>query len=353
MGVCYATSKDGLAWVKPELGLVEFNGSTKNNIVFRNPHGVGVMKDPRDPDPTRRYKMFGKSGEPGEMSVAFSADGLRWSKMTPCPGIKAAGDTHNNAFWAEELGKYVGITRMWAPKAGRIVGRCESADFVTWTRAVEVMRGLESESHRQTYAMPVFRYANVYLGLVMLINTKTDLVDCELTWSPDTVHWERVCPGTPLIPRGPEGSYDWGCVYAAAYPVVLDDEIRLYYGGNNNRHTTWRDGFFCLARLRPDGFACMATTASGTPATIITKPIECVGKRLCVTADAAGGSLRVAVMDAKGYDLNNVQPITSDVTDAPVTWKGGRDLSTFVGKPIRLRFELTSARLYTFSFSGT
>ena len=32
MGVCYATSKDGLIWDKPELGLVEFEGSKKNNM---------------------------------------------------------------------------------------------------------------------------------------------------------------------------------------------------------------------------------------------------------------------------------------------------------------------------------
>jgi len=30
---CYATSKDGVTWVKPKLGLVEFNGSKDNNII--------------------------------------------------------------------------------------------------------------------------------------------------------------------------------------------------------------------------------------------------------------------------------------------------------------------------------
>jgi hypothetical protein len=35
MGVCYATSKDGIVWEKPELGIVEFDGSKRNNIVFR------------------------------------------------------------------------------------------------------------------------------------------------------------------------------------------------------------------------------------------------------------------------------------------------------------------------------
>jgi len=61
--------------------------------------------------------------------------------------------------------------------------------------------------------MPVFRYANIYLGLAMIFNARTDLVDCELAWSPDTVHWHRVCPGTLSVaaregtifaePRGP------------------------------------------------------------------------------------------------------------------------------------------------------
>ncbi len=353
MGVCYATSKDGLAWTKPELGIVEFDGSKKNNIVYRGPHGMGVMKDSRDQDPARRYKMFGRGSERGRMGVSFSSDGLHWTKMTPCPEINAAGDTHNNAFWAPELGKYVGITRLWGPKVGRVVGRCESADFVKWTRAVDVMHCLPAEPHRQTYAMPVFRYANVYLGLVMLLNTKTDLVDCELTWSPDTVHWERVCPGTPIIPRGPEGSYDCGCVYAAACPIVRDGEIRLYYGGNNGPHTTWRDGFFCLARLRPDGFAGMTVTGHGRRGTIVTKPIACSGRRLCVSADAAGGAVRVGVVDAEGLGLDDAVPVSADVTDTAVRWKGGGDLSRWVGKSVRLRFELESATLYAFSFADT
>ena len=67
----------------------------------------------------------------------------------------------------------------------------------------------------------------------MMFNTETDLVDCELAWSSDTVQWERVCPGTPLIPRGPDGSFDWGCVYGAAYPFLKDGRLQAYYGGSN------------------------------------------------------------------------------------------------------------------------
>jgi len=60
MAICYAVSKDGVKWEKPELGLVEFEGSKQNNILWRGPHGAGVMKDLRDPDPARRYKAFFK-----------------------------------------------------------------------------------------------------------------------------------------------------------------------------------------------------------------------------------------------------------------------------------------------------
>ena len=34
---CYAESRDGIRWTKPDLGLVEFQGSTRNNIVWTGP----------------------------------------------------------------------------------------------------------------------------------------------------------------------------------------------------------------------------------------------------------------------------------------------------------------------------
>ena len=347
MGLCYATSEDGTAWEKPALGIVDFEGGGANNLVMRQVHGAGVFRDTRDPDPGRRYKMlFHAEG----MSVAASPDGLHWSPPVPCPEIAAAGDTHNNVLWDERSRTYVGITRLWAD-GQRIVGRTESPEFRTWTKATEVLRGLDPRL--QTYAMPVFRYANVYLGLVMIFDTETDLVDCELAWSPDTVQWARVCPGTPLISRGPKGSCDSGCVYAAAYPVVRDDEIRLYYAGSDGPHTDWRKGSLCLARLRPDGFVGMEPAGPSSIGTVITQPVRCLGADLQVSADAAGGSLRVAVLAVDGLQLEDCEPIRADVTDGVVRWRGGRTLAALKGKPVRLQFELKSARLYAFGFADS
>ena len=82
MGICYATSKDGINWEKPDLGLIEYNGSKKNNIVWRGPHGAGVFKDMHEKDPAKRYKVIFQG-----VFVSFSADGIHWSEKTKVNGV--------------------------------------------------------------------------------------------------------------------------------------------------------------------------------------------------------------------------------------------------------------------------
>ena len=347
MAICYAVSKDGIQWEKPELGLVEFEGSKQNNIVWRGPHGAGVFKDLRDPDPARRYKTLFKGGR---ISVASSADGIHWGKAILCPEADVAGDTHNNALWAPTLGKYVGITRTWGEQ-GRQVARIESDDFLKWTKAKVVLEGLD-KGH-QTYAMPVFFHGGVYLGLVAIIYPKEDRVWTELTWSPDTLQWNRVCPGTPLIANSEkEMAYDWGCVYAGAYPVFLEDETRIYYGGSDWHHGNWRNGFLCMATLRPDGFASYGPIESNKPALITTTAVVCTGDKLRLSADVPeGGSIKVTVLDRQNKELAEGEPIARTVTDAVVRWNKGFSWEELKGKEIRLRFELRDAQLYSFAFS--
>ena len=347
MGVCYATSPDGIAWTKPLMDVVMWKGA-KSNIVVRGPHGAGVFKDLHEKDPKRRYKMFFKGRR---ISVAFSPDGIRWSKAIQCPEINVAGDTHNNAFWAPTLGKYVGITRTWG-SGRRQVARTTSADFLKWTPAKVVLQG--DDRNLQTYAMPTFFHGGVYLGLIMVHNQKADRVHCELAWSADTVKWHRVQEGTPLIANSAKkGAYDWGCAYAAAVPVFLPNEIRLYYGGSDGLHTGWRNGFFCLATLRPDGFAGYEPTDDETKAVITTRTITSAGSALRITADVRrGGSLRVTVINAErsldSIPLATGKRVTKTVTDESVTFVRGK-LSA--GNKVILQFRLHKAKLYSFSFA--
>jgi hypothetical protein len=284
------------------------------------------------------------------LSVAFSADGIHWGKAISCPEADSAGDTHNNAFWAPTLGRYVGITREWGDAFGRQVARTSSADFVNWRKCKIVLEGLDK--NYQTYAMPVFYHGGVYLGLVAIHNQEADRVWTELTWSADTITWNRVLAGTPLIANSEkEGDYDWGCVYAAAYPVFLKDEIRLYYGGSDGYHGSWRNGFFCLATLRPDGFAGYTQIEANKPAKItITSKVHLKGT-LRLSADIGQkGYAKVRVFDERTGLLAESEPLNGNLTDKKVVWRGGFSFDQLGKKSAQIQFEFQDATIYSFSF---
>jgi len=358
MGLCYATSRDGFTWNKPALGLVDYDGSKDNNILWRGggntrskqagPHGAGVFKDTRDSDPARRYKTLLKSES---LSVALSNDGIQWDLPITCPDVNSAGDTHNNAFWAPTLDKYVGITRRWSESFERQVARTSSDDFLSWDRTQVVLQGLDKR--HQTYAMPVFFHAGVYIGFLAIHDQESDRVWAELAWSPDTETWHRVLPGTPFIPNGDnEGDYDWGCVFPAACPVFEKDEIRLYYGGNDGLHTSWRNGYFCLATLRPDGFAGYKASDENEPATVTTAPIYDGKQQLGVSADIPdGGELVAHVLNHEGRLVAESQPLTATVSDVAIRWLDESAFEPHATGQSRLQFVLRGAILYSFSLS--
>lgn len=352
MGLCYAESRDGITWTKPDLGLIEFEGSKKNNLVVRGPHGSGLYFDPHEADPAHRFKLF---YEEHGLTARFSPDGKNWSAAAKLQGIDAVGDTHNNAIWVPSLKKYVGITRLWdRPAKQRLVGRTESPDFVNWTRAVEILRADQGSPESQTYSMPIFEYEGIFLGLATIFHTPTDTVHTELTWSPDTIHWSRIDPGSPVIALGPAGSVDSHCAYAAV-PIFEKDEMRIYYGGSNGPHTGWRNGFFCLATLRPGRFAGFEPKDKGNISTVVTKPARVTSADLRINVNAERGQVRIGVIrtgeTGAALSTDHAVPLKSDALDASCRWNRG-DLHSLVGKEVQLVFELRDdARVYGFRFA--
>ncbi|MHC4657046.1 MAG: HEAT repeat domain-containing protein [Planctomycetota bacterium] len=359
MGVCYAVSKDGIHWEKPELGLVEFNGNKKNNIlmrgyhfkgVFTGPHGAGVIKDLHEPKGSK-------------MSVAFSPDGLHWDLPIECPQIDAHGDTHNNAFWTPDLGKYIGITRLkYGRPSIRQVAWTQSPDFINWTKAEVVLEGVKPRL--QTHDMVVFPTGGVYIGLLGMMdfpNAKSNFhtkQHVELAWSPDSREWHRIQPGTPFIGHSPAKTevygkmpYDWGTIFASA-PIFLDDEVRIYYGACDWYFFDWRKGYLALATLRPDGWAGYEQIAGDKPAIIATAPVVCMGNMLCLCADVGKkGFVKVTVLDKDNRKLAQSKAIKKTVTDARVKWLDRFSFKNLKGKEIQLRFELKNAKLYSFNFN--
>ena len=392
----YATSKDGIQWRKPELEVYLYKGKP-TNIVHWHDHGVGVFKDPRDPDPERRYKIF-CTGRSGRVHVAFSPDGVRWTKLIDTK-ISTSADTHNNAFWDPLAEEYVGITRAFSygrmgydfvdekiPWVGgyvigqRVVARSTSKDFVKWSPPEIVFE--YGHDKRQVYAMPNLYTHGLFLGFPVIFDNagvyREDLAkekgwsrqevtpelepelkdagesNCMwpgLSWSPDAKNWQWVGQrGEALIPLSEDReSIDWGCIFAADAPILLDDEIRIYYSGQPGKHG-WNPGHLCLATLRPDGWAGYEPQERTRLGVVRTIPVTCSGETLCLIADAQGGAVRVEVLDAKGKTLAHSKPLTGNVTSAAVAWADGFRFSEFSGKPIRLQFKIEKAKLYSFSF---
>ena len=135
--ICYATSKDGVTWTKPNLGLVEFKGSKQNNIVELDAPSLwstfAVLHEPDDPDPNRRFKAAYEAKIDGGLRfcVAFSSDGLHWKQSTKnpvAPFLEMAGITKYQGLY------YVsGQALGHRPVIARRVVAFASADFETWS----------------------------------------------------------------------------------------------------------------------------------------------------------------------------------------------------------------------------
>ena len=350
MGVCYAESADGISWQKPDLGLVDYDGSKHNNLVMRSVHGAGVVKDDLDSDSRRRYKSIFQG-----LSVSFSPDGIDWSSPQKI-NCELNGDTHNNVIWVANLNKYVCFTRDWTKTDRKIEGaeskvnhswsrkvaRIESKDFAHWSSSQTVIEGESWEL--QPYSMTVFEYAGIYLGLLAIHDQVADRVWTELAYSVDTLQWHRIdagrafigCSETPL-------DYDYGCVYACIAPVFLEHEVRLYYGGSDWLHFGWRNGCLALATMRPDGFAGYQPNNVKEVGVLTTAPIMYQGEEIKITADIApGGSVEIKLLDIKGDSVGEGKLMRTS-TDAVLIKS-----SAVVASQMRIEFRVRSATIFSF-----
>ena len=351
----YATSKDGLNWVKPELGLVDFKGSSKNNIVCRGLSGAGVIKDELEKLPGRRYKAFYCSNSGYKMR--YSSDGLNWGDEVALPGV-GESDCHANMIWSPELKKYVGILRHYDPipvTGNRKIARTESVDSVTWTKSETIIEGTPQN---QLHDMVIFRDGGVYLGLLGCMNypskeTRNGVRQhIELAWSPDSYKWHRINPGTPFISNSKSNNneygkmpYDWGCVFPSA-PVFVDDEIRIYYGASDWYFFDWRKGGLALATLGKDRWAGYEPLNNNSEAIVTTVPLM-LGNRISVTADVGkGGLISVNVLDSENVTVCS-QLIRTSCTDFSLSFES-KSLDV-AGKKYAIQFKVRGAKVYSFS----
>ena len=360
--LCYATSKGGYVWDRPELDIV-----SGTNIVFdkqENTHGPSVLFDPEDPDASRRYKLMMRPGKTPAIVAYFSSDGIHWRKAQAEPVIRANSDCHIGLYRDPKTGLYQSSYRTDAPD--RRVWRSESEDFLHWTRpllAIEPDAGDPAQT--QFYGMQMTPYGNYVMGWLSMYNTwETDFkwskmdgtMDLDLAYSRDGYCWHRLGQGTRFIPLGEEGSWDGQMLIPSTTPIFLENEIRFYYAGTPHQHRPpyINIGNECIgaASLRPDGF--LALQVGEEWAELLTRPFAIHEAAILINADASRGQIRVEICDEsgqpiEGFRFKDCKPIQADGTALPVQWTSAGDPSKVVRKPIRLRVRAHRADLYSVS----
>lgn len=386
---CLAESKDGIRWTRPSLRLMEFDGSKDNNILwtgkrkaYDESHNFSPFLDenPAAP-PDQRYKAltlarsYDARGERKNVLVAFvSADGIRWKRLREEPVItEGSFDSQNIAFWDRIQARYVCYSRM-TQQGKRSISRCTSADFLQWTKPQLLDFGGTPIEHFYTNAItPYFRAPHLYIGLPMRFvppsernhvgaeRRETDgLSDAVFMASRDGLRWSRtfleafIRPGAdPLNWGGAHGNQTpaWGILQTGP------TEMSVYWSEHyDNYPKTNTIPFLRRGTLRLDGFVSVHAGYSGGEMT--TRPLQFKGKRLVINySTSAVGGVKVEVQDEggkpiPGFALNDSIEIWGDEIERTVAWKGGHDVSRLSGRPVRLRFVMKDADLYSIRFAA-
>ncbi len=345
--VCLAESDDGLQWTRRKVDRYKIEGAPENAAVWEG-RAFKPIFDPRDPDSGRRYK--GMTRVDG-FTPMFSPDGVRWNKASSGAVSQAFDST--SFHWDPVGQKWIASCKIFR-NGKRTRGYAESRDFLHWTDTYPMLATDEKDGPEdQTYALRIFRYESVYVGLLKIYHLDTDRCDVQLVFSRNAKHWERSDRSVFLANAKQPDRYDYGNIDDAGDPIPVGDQLWFYYSGRSTLHQAnpdKPDGSLCLGTLRLDGF--ISLNAGGEEGILVTKPLTLAGDSLYVNADAQGGEIRVEILDAESqepilaYTKANCTPLGADSVRQAISWQDTTGVPR--NQPVRLRFYLRNAKLYSF-----
>lgn len=389
---CYAESRDGIIWKKPELGLFEWDGSKENNIVWKDGRAADnftPFKDTRPGVPKdQQYKAVAYADQRGRAMAAYvSPDGLRWRLLSEKPVLTVGPDTfdsQNVAFWDEHRSEYRAFFRD-KRRAYRTIRTATSKDFFHWSEAEWLEYPDAPRAHLYINQIkPYYRAPHLFIGLparyaeYRSLELLKDLPDAQARQqrAADRKRYGTAITDTLLmssrdgqtfhrwneafIRPGPErpGTWNYGQLFTAwglleTPPPIegMPNELSIYA-----KEGGWTGTESSLRRytLRIDGFVSVQAGVPGGE--LHTKAMMFDGNELSLNiATSAGGHVLVAIHDIDdklidGFGIDDCTPIFGDTLDRTVTWKENPDLSKLAGKPVRLRFVLKDADLYSLQF---
>lgn len=377
--ICYAESRDGIHWKRPNLGIHEYRGSKKNNIVLvhRGSHfdSTSLVYTPWDEEKPYKIMVFQGRWPYQEDLIKkqwgpdfkfgidvhghyawYSKDGIHFQPYKKDEPVFRAGD--RTMCWYDPDAKlYVtsGKSSYHGKRAQRYV---KSKDFVHWDMTNTWMMHADEKDHPrdESEACYGFKYGGQYVGYVEMRRIRKDetRLDWELMVSRDGRRWSRPFR-SPFLPTGPRESWRYQVMKVFANPPIRrDDQLWIYYSGktgtNDPYSGTSPNQALNLARLRLDGFVSVDGGPDG--GVLVTKPMLLKNRHLHLNADASNGEIRVEITDSEGkpipgWSADLCLPIRGDHVDCTVSWKDKESRIPLQKEPVCLVIHLNNASLYS------
>ena len=398
--VCYAESNDAIHWVKPSLGIHEWNGSKDNNILLRSvdkPEEGGFFDNfcvfiDTNPacDPSEKYKALAYMNL-YKLGAYVSADGIHFKHKITFD-IPGHFDSQNVCSWDEKTGKYVAYVRVIhsAPpddlNAGiRGTQKIVSDDFINWSEP-EIIKFNDNDEY-PLYTNSIRRYyrnPDIFVGFPVRYMERSEwndsfeqlcgkearlakmkfhkrysltVTDCIFMCSRDDLHWDKYDEAIFRPGMEFEGNWTYGNCFN---PYFMEEtvgeygnkEISLYVSeyysdavllgnGKGMCDKTYRYTF------RRDGFASFKAKYSG--AKVVTKPFVFEGDELYINfSTSARGSVYITIKDSDGNTAKTCE-LFGDSDERRVKLENAL-VSDFSGKTVTMEFEMKDAKLYSFTF---
>lgn len=331
---CYAESKDGVNWVKPNLGLFEWEGSKDNNIIWlgKGTHNFTTFRDDNPAAPAAaRYKALG--GTAGGLMAFQSPDCIHWKPIGEQLVITdGAFDSQNLAFWDAERKEYRAYWRIftkgvttkkdWKPEGFRAIRTATSKDFIVWENQADLTYGEETPSqHLYTNAIQkYFRAPHLFIGFpTRYLPKEGQRVEPVLMTSRDGVRFNRwdeevISEDAPKDRKGNRSNYmTWGMFQLPEKP----GEVSVYATENYYERTPGRVRRF---EYRVDGFVALRGGRKGGE--VLTKMLRYQGQKLRMNYMVReGGSITVEVLDKTGRVIGKSKLLNGDVVDGVIEWE--------------------------------
>ena len=397
--VCYAESRDGIKWIKPALGEFPLLGAVAkqvddplaNNIVWPGSSFSGSFVPFLDTrpgcPPMEKFKAATGDRRVG-LHLFTSPDAITWRKRDKPLFNRGALDSMNVMFWEPRLQKYVVYYRT-VVDGMRAVAMTTSADLHAWSKSVPLEYPGSPRQQMYTNGIhPYHRAPHILFGFPTRYTARkitgqirslepvdlrkelaaayarvgSDLTDGLFMSSRDGVRFHRwdeafMRPGPEAGPATTNWMYgdnyqSYGLFETASERAGAPRELSMLF-----REGYWRDGSSRLRRytIRLDGFVSARAPFAGGE--LVTKSLRFSGDRLALNySTSAAGSLRIEIQDADGravpgFRLEDCIESVGDSVGHIVRWKGGPDVSSLSGRPVRLRFVLKDADVYSFQFT--